>query len=185
MAVNPYLSAARSYYADLLALLSDCWAGDGVTGDQLRPAYINACTHCCMALRAAPDRSVLEDEFSWLGSYEALERQTVADVAAWSYAARDASGGRLRTMLGKPADEPLFLVAGRPRTANSPPWETIPAGRDREYVRCWHEGLDKGAIGRKFGVTTKTVENRITDLRKTYGQTVVPYARGPRGWNWE
>lgn len=58
--------------------------------------------------------------------------------------------------------------------------------RDRELVRLWREGLKAGEIACELGtlgypeITSKTVTNRLCDLRKAFGPDAVPYKQPPR-----
>jgi len=70
------------------------------------------------------------------------------------------------------------------------PWDVIPDDRDREMVRLLHEGLSHAEIERRLeqdrrfrgrrGVSTKTITNRLSELRKEHGADVVPYRRAPK-----
>jgi hypothetical protein len=55
-------------------------------------------------------------------------------------------------------------------------WLTIPdRGWDRECVRLWHRGLTCKDIGRRLKKTDKTILNRLNQIRKEYGEQIVPY----------
>jgi len=56
-------------------------------------------------------------------------------------------------------------------------WEKVPEGQNRDMVRLWCSGLSAKEIGRKLGYADKTVHNRLSDLRTTYGDEVVPRRR--------
>ncbi|MFQ5796024.1 MAG: helix-turn-helix transcriptional regulator [Candidatus Bipolaricaulia bacterium] len=56
------------------------------------------------------------------------------------------------------------------------PWKKIPDLRqDRKLVKLWHDGLPMKKIGKKLGMSPKTVRNRLSELRKIYGEEIVPY----------
>ncbi len=46
---------------------------------------------------------------------------------------------------------------------------------DRDMVRLWREGYTAEQIAEEMSFTPKTVNNRICELRKTFGDNVVPY----------
>lgn len=55
-------------------------------------------------------------------------------------------------------------------------WLTIPdKGWDRECVRLWHRGLTCKDIGIRLHKTDKTILNRLNQLRKDFGEQIVPY----------
>ena len=55
-----------------------------------------------------------------------------------------------------------------------PPWEKIPdLSWDREALRLWWEGYTHTEIAQRLHFATKTVLNRISSLRKTYGEQIV------------
>jgi hypothetical protein len=58
-------------------------------------------------------------------------------------------------------------------------WSIIPDGWERDAVRMWHGGRTKPEIAKRHKKETKTVENRFSELRKTYGVDVVPYRQPP------
>jgi hypothetical protein len=59
-----------------------------------------------------------------------------------------------------------------------PPWEEVPDHNwDREAVRLWWEGHTVPEIARQVFVEEKTARNRLTILRQTYGNKIVPTAR--------
>jgi hypothetical protein len=63
------------------------------------------------------------------------------------------------------------------------PWEQIPDHNwDRKALELWCTGYTHREIGDKVGVTGKTVQNRMTDLRKFYGTEIVPYKKQLQQW---
>lgn len=55
-----------------------------------------------------------------------------------------------------------------------PPWEKIPdLSWDREALRLWWEGHTHKEIAQKLHLAEKTVLNRLSSLRKTYGEQIV------------
>lgn len=55
-----------------------------------------------------------------------------------------------------------------------PPWEKIPdLSWDREALRLWWEGHTHKEIAQKLHLAEKTVLNRLSSLRKTYGEKIV------------
>lgn len=70
-----------------------------------------------------------------------------------------------------------------PPPAGTPLWEQIPdEGWDRPALELFHQGLSHRKIAHCLGLdlTEKTVCNRMSVLRKTYGDTIVPRRRTPR-----
>jgi hypothetical protein len=59
--------------------------------------------------------------------------------------------------------------------ADSPPQEL-----DSKIMRLWREGLEGPAIAERLSIAPKTVQNRVTELRKLHGEGVVPYHRATR-----
>lgn len=106
-----------------------------------------------------------------IADYRKVKRATEARWMAKIEA--NAKAARQREALnGEPIAQP-----SPPKSKSPEVWSVITPVRDRTMVQMWHEGKDKGAIARQFGLTTKTVENRFTELRKVYGPVVVPYRR--------
>ena len=57
-------------------------------------------------------------------------------------------------------------------------WVGIPdIGYDRQVIELLHAGYTSAEIGQRVGKAAHTVENRITELRKTYGEEIVPRRR--------
>ena len=55
-------------------------------------------------------------------------------------------------------------------------WLMIPdRGWDRECIRLWHRGLTCKDIGIRLQKTDKTILNRLNQLRKEFGEQIVPY----------
>ena len=57
------------------------------------------------------------------------------------------------------------------------PWDLITDERDREIVRLWQDGHMAKEIAHKLSCREHTVENRISALRKQYGEEIVPLRR--------
>ncbi len=57
----------------------------------------------------------------------------------------------------------------------------IREGPDRDIIRLWREGYTASEIAEQSGFASKTVSNRICELRKTFGDGVVPRRR-PHRW---
>lgn len=71
--------------------------------------------------------------------------------------------GSLQSEIDKPSDEP---------------WEIIPdIGSDRKIVQLWRKRETAAQIGYITGLTSRTVTNKISQLRKLYGRNVVPYKK--------
>ena len=70
-------------------------------------------------------------------------------------------------------------LAGTSSEAVSP-WDAIKGGWEREAVRMWWNGHDKGRIAKHLGKDPKTVENRFSNLRRTLGTDIVPHVNDPR-----
>jgi hypothetical protein len=67
--------------------------------------------------------------------------------------------------------------------AGRKPWEQIPDHNwDRKALELWCTGYTHREIGDKVGVTGKTVQNRMIDLRKFYGTEIVPYKKQLQQW---
>ncbi len=61
------------------------------------------------------------------------------------------------------------------------PWERIPDfSWDRQALRLWWEGHTHKEIGQKLHLAEKTVLNRLSSLRKTYGEDIVVTERKRR-----
>jgi len=57
-------------------------------------------------------------------------------------------------------------------------WEQIPnIGWYRDALRLWHERLTTAEIARKLGKSEQTIRNKIAELRKLYGEDIVPKRR--------
>jgi|GEM_PF-6680708 len=62
-----------------------------------------------------------------------------------------------------------------PSAEQVPPWKQIPDhGWDRLAVELWSKGYTCKEIARKIDVSEKTVLNRLSDLRKTHGEEIIP-----------
>jgi len=71
--------------------------------------------------------------------------------------------------------EPLPTIE-EPKKEPSQTWLTIPdKGWDRECIRLWHRGLTCKDIGIRLQKTDKTILNRLNQLRKEFGEQIVPY----------
>jgi hypothetical protein len=59
------------------------------------------------------------------------------------------------------------------------PWEMIPdVGNNRMLLQLWHEKYPVAEIATRIGARQpKTVYNRVTELRKLYGEDIVPRRR--------
>lgn len=76
--------------------------------------------------------------------------------------------------LGKTLRDRLKESDGSPGLSNQP-WILIDdTGNDREIIRLWHAGRSVQAIANHFGYSPKTINNRISFLRKTNGEVIVP-----------
>lgn len=66
--------------------------------------------------------------------------------------------------------------SGRP-AAQAEPWLQVPEYRwDRRALELWWQGLTTSEIAARLGYTEKTIRNRLSALRATYGPQVVPTA---------
>ena len=60
----------------------------------------------------------------------------------------------------------------------SEPWTQIPDhGWDRQALDLWWQGLTVPEIANRLHMGEKTVRNRLTTMRKVYGEKIVPTAR--------
>jgi hypothetical protein len=58
-----------------------------------------------------------------------------------------------------------------------PPWVEIPDHEwHREALKLWWEGNTVPEIANRLFLAEKTVRNRLSELRKTHGEDIVPYA---------
>jgi len=56
------------------------------------------------------------------------------------------------------------------------PWQMVPdAGWDREAARLWYKGNSYREIGALLAEEPGTVANKITELRKQYGEQAIPF----------
>ena len=55
--------------------------------------------------------------------------------------------------------------------------ETGPSGTDAVIVNLWKDGRTARAIGGQLGFAPTTIYNLLGELRKKYGETIVPYRR--------
>lgn len=110
---------------------------------------------------------------------EALARYERSKQAAeerfWQRSEREAGAATMpqETKPGAPCER----IEQTPKPMDRPPWEAIPEGWEREAVRLWWEGLDKGEIAQRLDKDAKTVENRFSQLRRDFGEAVVPYSK--------
>ncbi len=57
-------------------------------------------------------------------------------------------------------------------------WTRVPdVGGNREILRYWHQGLTCAQIGKRVGLSEKTILNRVNKLRKQFGAEIVPYRK--------
>ena len=64
------------------------------------------------------------------------------------------------------------------RDDKNEPLDKIPnVGWYREAVKLWREGKTSGEIAAKIGKNEQTVRNKIAELRKLYGDNIVPKRR--------
>ena len=71
--------------------------------------------------------------------------------------------------------EPLTPIE-EPKKESPQVWLMIPdKGWDRECIRLWHRGLTCKDIGIRLQKTDKTILNRLNQLRKEFGEQIVPY----------
>ena len=75
------------------------------------------------------------------------------------------------------AEEELEDKPTAEERADRQPWDVIPEAQSRRIVELWTAGESGPEIGLKLGYTAKTIQNRISDLRKMFGCRVVPYHR--------
>ena len=74
------------------------------------------------------------------------------------------------------ADSESLLLSDEPKKEPSQTWLMIPdKGWDRECIRLWHRGLTCKDIGIRLQKTDKTILNRLNQLRKEFGEQIVPY----------
>jgi len=83
------------------------------------------------------------------------------------------SGALAATSAGKKRREG-GLVTEQTWTMADRPWELVAdVAWDRLLLELWWKNSTAAAIGNKVGVTAKTVVNRLYELRKTYGASIV------------
>ena len=76
--------------------------------------------------------------------------------------------------LGVVLDKYLKLSDGNP-PPNIPVWTLIPdEGFDRYLVEYWSKGYSAKEIRSKLYVSERRIYNRLSDLRKIYGEKIVP-----------
>ncbi len=65
-----------------------------------------------------------------------------------------------------------------PPEGEGQPWQRVPdIGQNREIIRLWQAGYTAAEIGKQVGKDEKTVGNRLSQLRRAYGEEIVPYRR--------
>ena len=68
----------------------------------------------------------------------------------------------------------LKVSDGNP-PANIPTWMVIPdEGYNRQLVELWSQGYKGPEIALRFSYSPRTIYNRLSELRKIYGVTIVP-----------
>jgi len=67
-------------------------------------------------------------------------------------------------------------------SADKKPWESIPdVGYTHFLVECVHNKWSSSRIAQRLGLTVHTINNRVSELRRLYGEVIVPRRRkGPR-----
>lgn len=75
----------------------------------------------------------------------------------------------------RPREQMLFLGRSEAEDQGGPdPCDVIPEGWQREAVRLWRQGYTATEIGRMLKYNSKTVANKLSELRQVYGEEVVP-----------
>lgn len=84
----------------------------------------------------------------------------------------DRLSGEMRLVVPKGSQKaPIYTYADKP-------WERIEEGIVyQDVVKLWWDGLTYGAIAARLNYEHDTVRNYISDLRKEYGEAVVPYKK--------
>lgn len=90
------------------------------------------------------------------------------------------------TRVSGPPNHPLELptsVAARAHLAVAKrPWELIADNAwDRQLIELWWQDYPCAIIARRVGVTSKTVINRLSQLRQLYGKDIIPTDSQRRG----
>jgi hypothetical protein len=74
------------------------------------------------------------------------------------------------------SDAESLPLNDEPKKESPQIWLMIPdRGWDRECIRLWHRGLTCKDIGIRLQKTDKTILNRLNQLRKEFGEQIVPY----------
>ncbi|MEL7658400.1 MAG: HTH domain-containing protein, partial [Bacillota bacterium] len=82
--------------------------------------------------------------------------------------------------LGVVLDKYLKLSDGNP-PPNIPVWTLIPdEGYNQYLVELWSKGYSTTVICSKLDVSERTIYNRISELRKKYGEIIVPLRNKPK-----
>lgn len=81
-----------------------------------------------------------------------------------------------------PRELPADQLTGQDWTLADRPWEVVADNAwDRRLVELWWHDHPSATIAQRLGVTPKTVLNRLSELRKTYGKNLVPTDSRRRG----
>jgi hypothetical protein len=73
-------------------------------------------------------------------------------------------------------------VASAP-VSNDDPLLRVPEGAAREFLRLWRAGEESARIAKRFGMKSiKKVGDRASELRRTFGEEVVPYRQNRGHW---
>ncbi|MFN8435078.1 MAG: hypothetical protein U0V18_13715 [Anaerolineales bacterium] len=70
------------------------------------------------------------------------------------------------------------IIGKEAQTPISSLWEKIPnIGWNRTAVQLWHEGYTTAEIAKRVKKDEQTVRNKIADLRREFGEEIVPFRR--------
>ena len=92
---------------------------------------------------------------------------------------------KLRDRFAEASEERVEAVLPKQETETQPtwsegqePWNRVSDhGWDRQALDLWWQGLTVPEIASRLHMGEKTVRNRLTTMRKVYGEKIVPTAR--------
>jgi len=75
-----------------------------------------------------------------------------------------------------PPAPPQDELAGSVGEKEPRPWDSLP-DKDRKIIELWRAGATSKEIAQLFDLYPHTIDNKISALRKRYGEEIVPYRR--------
>jgi len=77
--------------------------------------------------------------------------------------------------------EPLDEIPSKLRTYDiaDEPWKQIQDEEQRDLIEFWWKNYEVKWMAEKFRYATGTIRNKITEIRKEYGEEIVPYRKKP------